>query len=60
MEANNKYKEVIKEIENNLKVLNEKLKQHQLKQSNETNNWGYVGDISYINTQLGNINEFIK
>lgn len=60
MEANNNYFELIKQIENNLKLLNEKLKQHQLKQSNEPNNWGYVGDISYINTKIENIVESIK
>jgi hypothetical protein len=60
MGANEKYKEVLNQLEENLELLKEKIKKHSQKQSGEPNHWGYVGDISYINEKIENVVEFIK
>lgn len=60
MDSDKRYKEVIKEIESNIELLKEKLKQHQVKQSKQPENWGFVGDVSYINTKIENIIETLR
>jgi hypothetical protein len=59
MGANEKYKEVLSHLEENLEHLKEKIKKHSQKQSGEPHHWGYVGDISYVNEKVENILEFI-
>ena len=60
MDSDKRYKELLKEIESNIELLKEKLKKHSEKQSKQPENWGFVGDISYINTKIENIIETIK
>ena len=60
MGANEKYKEVLKQLEDNLELLKEKIKRHSKKQSGEPHHWGYVGDISNVNEKIERILEFIK
>jgi len=48
------------EIEKNLKQLKKKLKKHQSDFKREQTNWGYVGDLTYINERLAELNGFIK
>jgi hypothetical protein len=60
MVANEKYKEVLSQLEENLELLKEKINKHSQKQSEEPHHWGYVGDISYINEKIENVVEFIK
>jgi hypothetical protein len=48
------------EIEKNLKQLKKKLKKHQSDFKREQTNWGYVGDLTYINERLAELNSFIK
>ena len=48
------------EIEKNLKQLKKKLKKHQSDFKKEPKNWGYVGDLAYINERLTELNGFIK
>lgn len=60
MDSDKKYKEIIKKIESNIELLKRKLKQHQVKQSNQPENWGFVGDVSYINAKIENIIETLR
>jgi hypothetical protein len=60
MGANEKYKEVLNQLEDNLELLKEKVKKHSQKQSGELHHWGYVDDISYVSEKIENILEFIK
>ena len=46
MGANEKYKDLLSQLEDNLELLKEKIKKHSHKQSGEPHHWGYVGDIS--------------
>jgi hypothetical protein len=55
-----KYESHFKEVENGIKTLQAKLKKHQKDFKANPNNWGYVGDMSYINQQLKEINSFLK
>jgi hypothetical protein len=48
------------EIEKNLKLLQKKLKKHKSGFKREQTNWGYVGDLTYINERLAELNSFIK
>jgi hypothetical protein len=48
------------EIEKNLNQLKKKLKKHQSDFKREQTNWGYVGDLTYINERLAELNSFIK
>ena len=59
MGANEKYKEILNQLEENLEHLKEKIKRHSQNQSAEFHHWGYVGDISYVNEKVENILEFI-
>lgn len=59
MGANEKYKEVLCQLERNLEILNEKINKHSQKQSGEPHHWGYVGDISYVSEKIERILHFI-
>jgi hypothetical protein len=58
MEAKIEYEKKQAEIKNELAILNDKLKNHKKIYSKNTNNWGYVGDLSYIINQLKELNKF--
>lgn len=60
MAANENYKEVLNQLEENLEHLKEKIKRHSQNQLAEPHHWGYVGDISYVNEKIENILEFIR
>jgi len=55
-----RYESNFKEVENGIKTLQAKLKKHQKDFKANPKNWGSVGDISYINQQLKEVNNFIK
>jgi hypothetical protein len=55
-----KYEANFKEVENGIKTLQAKLKKHQKDFKANPNNYGFVGDMSYINQQLKEINSFLK
>ena len=59
MEANEKYTEQYRKIQNELSTLNEKLKNHKGSFEKETNIWGYPGDLGYVLFQLEQINSFL-
>ncbi len=50
-QADIRYKELFKELQNSLKELKLKLDQHK-RDFKENPNWSFVGDIEYINQQL--------
>jgi len=53
-----KYLEHFSNIEESIKVLQEKLLKQKQGFQNNKDNWGYVGDLSYISEELKNILEF--
>lgn len=55
-----RYKEVTKEIEKNIKLLQKKLIKHKTDFKETPSNWGFVGDVSYINEKLVEVNSFLK
>ena len=60
MNTETKYKELKDKVENNLVLLNQKLRRHQKDFEQNPTNWGFVGDIEYINSRLNEISEFLK
>jgi hypothetical protein len=57
-QADIRYKELFKELQNILKELKLKLDQHK-RDFKENPNWSFVDDIEYINRQLKLITEFV-
>ena len=55
-----RYKEITKEIEKNIKLLQKKLIKHKTDFKKTPSNWGFVGDVSYINEKLVEVNTFLK
>ncbi len=55
-----RYKENREEIEKYLLILKEKLENHQSGFQKEPNNWGYIGDLSYVRERLEEICDFIN
>jgi len=60
MTAKIKYEEQQIQIKENLDLLKQKLKNHQLDFSKKSTNWGYVGDLEFILNHLKEINQFLK
>lgn len=60
MNTETKYKEFKDKVENNLVILKQKLQKHQEDFKKNPTNWGFVGDIEYINNKLDEITEFLK
>jgi hypothetical protein len=48
------------EIKAKLKILEIKLKDHQIQFEKKGSNWGFVGDLSYINEELDNLVKFLN
>ena len=55
IDTKTKYTETRKEIEKKISLLREKLKSHQTRFKQDPSNWGYVGDLTYINEKLGEL-----
>jgi hypothetical protein len=55
-----RYKEITKEIEKNLKLLQKKLIKHKTDFKKTPSNWGFIGDLSYINEKLVEVNTFLR
>jgi hypothetical protein len=60
MDINTRYTKNTEEIEQKIKLLKEKLKKHKKGFKNNPTNWGYVGDLSYINEKLNEIHCFLS
>ena len=57
-QAEIRYKELFKELQNSLNELKKKLEQHK-RDFTENPNWSFIRDIEYINRQLKLITEFV-
>ena len=55
-----RYEVNVEEINSKLKILKHKIKNHKIQFEKNSSNWGYVGDLSYINIELENIVKFLK
>jgi hypothetical protein len=60
MEANKQYQNILNQLETKIELLKEKIKRHSEKQSLETYNWGYVGDLGYVNDKIDEVTNFLK
>lgn len=60
MEANKQYQNILNELETKIELLKLKIKRHSEKQSFETHNWGYVGDLGYVNEKIDEVTNFLK
>lgn len=60
MDIKTRYNKNSEEINEKIKLLKEKLKKHNKGFQNNQVNWGYVGDLHYINEKLGEVLTFIK
>lgn len=58
--ADDSYQNKVKEINNLIKIISKGLKNHQEKQKKDTNNWGFVGDLSTVVDELQEIATFLK
>jgi hypothetical protein len=55
-----RYDENVLEIEKNIKLLEKKLIKHKTDFKKNPSNWGFVGDVNYINERLKEVVEFLK
>ena len=55
-----KYIEKSDEIGKKIKLLQKKLLLHKKDFNKNTSNWGYIGDLTYINDKLEEIESFLK
>ncbi len=55
--ANERYIQLSNEVEQQIKVLQQMLKGHKEKQSKDTRNYGFVGDMAYILDKINTINQ---
>jgi hypothetical protein len=60
METKRKYKQNISEIEEKIQLLQERLIKHSNQFENNPTNWGFVGDVSYVNEKLEEIVSFFR
>lgn len=60
METIKLYNKHQEEIKSKIDLLTEKLKQHKTQFENNTSNWGFIGDIEYVNKSIDEILNFIK
>ncbi len=60
METIKRYKQHQLEINTKIDLLKDKLKKHNIEFEENNSNWGYIGDIDYINNKLNEILEFLK
>ena len=54
------YGEQMEALEQHLARLSQLLPQHATRQARQPENWGFVGDLAYINELLGKLEEFLK
>ena len=59
-EIEKRYRKNLNEIKSNINLLNTKLEKHNKKFEVNNTNWGYVGDLSYINEKLNEIHCFLS
>ena len=59
-QADERYQELVKDVDRVMKSLHSRLKKHAQKQKKEPTNWGYVGDIGHVFEHLTDLDEFMK
>ena len=60
METIKKYNKHQLEVNIKIDILKVKLKKHKSQFEENNSNWGYIGDIDYINKKLDEILEFFN
>ena len=60
MGLSNRYSELMIKIENDLIQLKEKLKKHQIDFNRNPDNWGYIGDLEYVSSEIDEVVKFLK
>jgi hypothetical protein len=55
-----RYKDLTREIEKNSELLKKKLKKHKTDFKKTPSNWGFIGDLSYVNEKLVEVNTFLR
>ena len=58
--AQERYKAIRKEIEDNIRQMRKSLLKHARRHEKHPTIWGYVGDIAHINHQLRDLNAYFK
>ena len=59
-EIEKRYRKNLNEIKSNITLLNKKLEKHNERFEVNSTNWGYVGDLGYINEKLNEIVTFLN
>jgi hypothetical protein len=60
MEANKQYQNILNQLETKIELLKVKVKRHSEKQFTESYNWGYVGELEYVNEKIDEVTNFLK
>ena len=60
MNTSKRYNELMIKLENDLILLNEKLKKHQTSFNQEPSNWGFIGDLGYVSEKIDEVLKFIN
>ena len=60
MKLQEKYNQKQEEIRHQLLILMDKMDKHQKGQTQDSRNWGYFGDLEFVNDKLTEINRFLK
>lgn len=60
MKTSKRYNELMIKLENDLILLNEKLKKHQSNFNKYPTNWGYVGDLGYVSEKIDEVLKFLN
>lgn len=58
--ADEAYKNKVKEIDHVMKILHQRLKKQHEDQKKDSGNWGFVGNLSYVIEQLQDIVHFLR
>lgn len=46
-------------IENDLILLSEKLKKHEIDFNRNPDNWGYIGDLEHVSSEINEVVKFL-
>lgn len=60
MKTKKQYKQALTKVENEITLLNSRLKEHQIKFLEQQGNWGYIGDLNNLHEKLQHLNDFFK
>jgi len=60
MRLQESYNEKQEQIRHQLLQIMDKIDKHQTSQLHDSRNWGYFGDLEFVNDKLSEINRFLK